>query len=352
MFAGPKIIGWDLGGAHLKAAMFDADGVLCQVRQLPTPLWRGMEHLDEAIGLLAREWPLAEYDHYMTMTGELVDAFEHRKQGVSQLAHSAAAMLPAGRLCLYAGPQGFVGVGESARFHEQIASANWHATVSWLATQIPHGLLMDIGSTTSDILPFVDGEVRHRGYSDRERLTHDELVYTGVVRTAVMAVVQRVPFAGDWLGIANEHFATMADVYRVLDCLPAGSDLHDTADGRDKTELASMRRLARMLGTDLDAGDPRDWFNLAAFIMDRHIDGLCMACHRQISKGLPAEAPLIGAGVGRFLVERMAYRLDRPYVDIDDCFARPLWGDVSAADCAPAVAVALLAQRESVACVC
>ncbi len=345
-------IGWDLGGAHLKAALFDHGGVLIRVRQLPMPLWRGAEHLDTAIGLLAREWSLAEYDHYMTMTGELVDAFENREQGVSQLVRSAAALLPAARLWLYAGPEGFVSVDESVRFHQQIASANWHATATWLAGRQSYGLLVDIGSTTSDILPFADGRVKHLGYSDRTRLAHDELVYTGVVRTPVMAVVQQVPFAGDWLGVANEHFATMADVYRVLDCLPASSDLHDTADGRDKGERASMRRLARMLGTDLDAGDSRDWFNLAAFIMDRQIDTLCMACHRQISKGLPSGAPLIGAGVGRFLVKRLAQRLDRTYVDIDDCFARPSWGGMPAADCAPAVAVALLAQRESVACAC
>ena len=68
------------------------------------------------------------------------------------------------------------------------------------------------------------------------------------------------------------------------------------------------------------------------------------AADRVLSRGLlSGEAPLVGAGVGRFLLADLAARLGRPYRD----FATLVEGDEEtcywAACCAPAAAVALLA---------
>ena len=50
------IIGWDVGGAHLKAALLQADGTLLQVLQLPCALWRGLYELEAGIGHVMRAW--------------------------------------------------------------------------------------------------------------------------------------------------------------------------------------------------------------------------------------------------------------------------------------------------------
>ena len=42
------IIGWDIGGAHLKAVLLDANGNVLNIKQLPCPLWRGLHELDSA----------------------------------------------------------------------------------------------------------------------------------------------------------------------------------------------------------------------------------------------------------------------------------------------------------------
>lgn len=345
-------MGWDLGGAHLKVAVLDSKQRLQHVRQIAMPLWQGIGHLETAFASVGRDWPLADYDHVLTMTGELVDLFESRAQGVCVLAQKAAEWLPRGGLRLYAGPAGLVTTADVERHASQIASANWYATADWLAQQLAGGVLIDIGSTTTDLLPFSAGRVACRGYSDRERLACDEMIYTGVVRTPVMAVVQRVPFANDWQHVANEHFATMADVYRVLGWLPADADQHPAADGRDKSAQASRCRLARMLGTDAAGGREADWVNLAGFIADRQMDAVSLSFHRLLSRGLPPDVPLVGAGAGRFLAERIARRLDRRFIDIDRCFDAPGTVGLSAGVCAPAVAIALLAQREGVLCAC
>jgi len=345
-----NIIGWDLGGAHLKVAWLDGAGSLQRVEQKATPLWQGLDPLKAALDELAESMPLQDADHYLTMTGELVDLFPDRKQGVVELANFMAAQLPPGRLRVFAGSIGFVRAVDAVRVHNNIASANWYATAAWVARQERHALLLDIGSTTADILLMKRNWLEHRGYNDRQRMTTDELVYSGVVRTPVMAVVQRVPFKGEWQGLAAEQFATMADVYRILGWLPEDADLHPSADGQAKDLHSSMRRLARMLGTDLDDGDEQAWRALARYIADAHLEGYAQAVHRQVSRGIPDDAPLIGAGVGRFLAERLAERFGRSYLDIDSLIGWDGQEGLSPSVCAPAVAVAQLGIREVLAC--
>lgn len=339
------VIGWDLGGAHLKAALHRPDGGLQRVVQRATPLWRGLEPLETALDDLRAALPMAGARHCLTMTGELVDLFPSRADGVARLVECFAARVAPGSLDVYAGRAGFVPAGRAAAHAADIASANWHASADWLASAVGSCLLVDIGSTTTDVVLCLGGTVHNRGYCDRTRLAVGELVYTGVVRTPVMAVTDRAPFAGDWQGLANELFATMADVYRVLGWLPGDADLYPTADGQARDRRASMRRLARMLGADLDAGSERDWARVAAFVAGRQLDGMVTACARQLSRAGDATMALVGAGVGRFLARRIAATLELPYTDMGDLVGAAADGGLDPAVCAPAVAVARLGMQ-------
>ena len=122
---------------------------------------------------------------------------------------------------------------------------------------------MDMGSTTTDIVLLHDGSARPLGFSDAERLTTEELVYTGVIRTPVMAVTHRVPFGGQWQRLTAEHFATMADVHRLTGNLDTAHDMAETADGAGKSPQESARRLARMVGRDVDDAAMDKWVELA-----------------------------------------------------------------------------------------
>jgi len=338
------VIGWDIGGAHLKVALADTGGRLHRLEEHYTPLWRGLDHLDQALDQITLNLPVGGATHRVTMTGEVVDLFDSRSQGVAELSSRIAGRLPRGSLGIYAGPLGLVAPEQAAAHCDLIASANWHATASLVAQRLPAALLVDIGSTTTDLIPIIDGRVRARGYSDRERLACQELVYTGVARTPVMALAQRVPFAGEWTELAAEYFATAADVYRLTAELPAHADLGETADGRDKTEAASAGRLARMIGDDASRHEPGTWRALARYLRDRQLERIGQALARQCSLDLPDDAPLVGAGVGRFLVRRLAQRLERPYFNILTLMAGvdASGSGVDAGDCAPAAAVALL----------
>jgi uncharacterized hydantoinase/oxoprolinase family protein len=143
--------------------------------------------------------------------------------------------------------------------------------------------------------------------------------------------------------LMNEYFASMADVYRVLERLPEGADLHATADGREKTAAASAARLARMIGRDVGEAEDREWRNLADFFAETQLRALHDAALQVLSGArLPADAPVIAAGTGRFVIERLAARLGRPMLpwEADVPANAEIAAAVSAA--APAVAVALL----------
>lgn len=334
-----SIIGWDIGGAHVKAARVE-DGRVTAVVQRPCPLWLGLDRLDTEIAAIRDALGPAAL-HAATMTGELADAFASRAEGVAYIAATLArAVAP---LCLYGGRAGWLDPAQATSHTEDIASANWHATAALAGRSAGDALLVDMGSTTTDLIPIQGGRPAGRGYTDAERLEAGELVYTGLVRTPVMALCSRAPFAGAWTPLANEMFATAADAYRLLGELPGGADQMSTADGREKTEAASCARLARMIGRDAGDATPDAWRRLAAWLAAAQLRQIEDAAHLILSRiPLAAEAPVIGAGIGRHVAERLAARLARPYRDFAELEALADAPAEWMTACAPAVAVALL----------
>jgi probable H4MPT-linked C1 transfer pathway protein len=338
------VIGWDIGGAHLKAARVK-DGRVEAAVQAATPLWLGLDSLDVAFGALQAQLGSAER-HAITMTGELCDAFSSRREGVAGLAAIAARHLAPAAASFYAGRVGFVDLDEAVLHAPNIASANWHASAAFVAQGAGAALLADMGSTTTDLVPVCNGTIAAAGYTDAERLAAGELVYTGLVRSPVMAMARHAPVAGRLTPLVNEHFATMADVHRILGDLPEDADQMTTADGRDKTPAASRARLARIVGRDAADLDEAAWAALARWFAEAQIRLVTDAAMLVVSRRrLPADAPVVGAGIGETMLRELARRLGRAYVP----FAALL--DVApdagrwASHCAPAAALAVLASR-------
>ena len=336
------IIGWDLGGAHLKAALAGDDGVLLDVVQVPCPLWQGMDRFEEAVESVVRSWPLPRH-HAITMTGELADLFPSRDRGVATLLRYMMNRFKDHDLSVYAGRFGMVPVARYREHVTTIASANWLASASYAANHLDEGLLLDVGSTTTDVVAFSGGKVLNVGINDAERLQSGELIYTGVVRTPVAAVTRKAPFDGTWQRLTAELFSTMADVYRLLGVLPEGADQLETADGRGKSVVESASRLGRMLGRDADRTRTSEWEHVARYIARRQMGHILDAVDQLLSGSrLSDRAAIVGAGVGRFLIKRFIDAIGRPYVDFASlCAASADLSDV-ASNCAPAVALALL----------
>jgi probable H4MPT-linked C1 transfer pathway protein len=339
------IIGWDVGGAHLKAARAK-NGVIINAVQIACPLWLGVAELDrafyEAEAAIGRA-PL----NAITMTGELCDAFATREEGVVGLAAIMARLLGPGRAVFYAGPSGFMDERGIAGHATGIASANWHASAALTGMRAHSALFIDMGSTTTDIIQIAEGRPVNLGYADAERLVHGELVYSGLARSFLMAGPKLVPFAGQWMPLMNEWFASTADVHRILEQLPEGADLMETPDGREKTKAASCARLARMIGRDSIDADTAAWERLARFFAEAQMREIMDAAALVLSRGLiGASAPVVGAGIGRGVIRELAGRMGRPFIDFDCMIDAVPEARSKACDCAPAAAVALLAGTQ------
>ncbi len=335
------VIGWDIGGVHLKAARAESGRVVMAI-QLAAPLRAGVERLAEAFVQAKAQLGTAQR-HVVTMTGELADTFSSRPEGVACLAMLAARQLEDAPVSIYAGPAGCVPPEEAHTHADLVASANWHACAAFVAVRRRDALLIDMGSTTTDVVPIRNGKVAAHGYTDAERLAAGELVYAGLVRTFIMASAERAPFRGVWTPLINENFANMADVYRILGSLPPDADMMATADGREKTRDASQARLARMIGADEAGADDRTWTALARWFaemqMRKVMDAIMLVDSRHI---LPADAPVVGAGIGVHVIEEIARRVGRGCVPFDTLLEVAPQARAGASHCAPAAALALL----------
>lgn len=333
-----SIIGWDIGGAHLKGVRVAGARVVA-VDQRACRLWLGPEHLAAALAEARAALRPADLE-VATMTGELAECFTTRAAGVAAIA---ALALPADGL-IYS-VRGFVGPAHAAAVWEAVASANWHATAAFVAAAVSDGLLVDIGSTTSDLVPFRGGKVAMRGVTDAARLGCGELVYTGVARTSLQALSGHAYFDGQRQRIAAENFAESADIYRLTGELATADDHYPASDGRSKSPADARARLARMLGRDAGGAGDEVWHGVAAFFRQRQLGQLADAAFQVLSgAGLPRDAPLIACGAGAFLVPELAARLGRPWralaglIPADDALRH------AASVAAPATAVALLAD--------
>lgn len=335
--------GLDVGGAHLKAALV-ADGRAICVRQIPCPLWQGIDTLDaalaEAAALLGQAQRFA-----ITMTGELSDLFPDRETGALTLIGRLAEELGPGAR-FWMGPQGFGTAADARRRHGDVGSTNFLATAALVGHRLGAALLIDFGSTTADIIPVHGRAPRPRGLTDAERQATGELVYTGFTRTAVMGVTSVAPFRGQWVDLAREYLATMADVRRILGTDLAEIDQHATADGKGKSLEESVTRLARMLGRDARDGTPEDWRMAAAHVREAQLRSIHDGAVRVLSAAaLPSDAPVVAAGIGAGDIAEVARRLGRETMRFGSLVKADAGSESWATACAPAVSVALLLER-------
>ena len=341
MSAAPWTFGWDIGGAHLKVAARDGAGAWVGIRQLACPLWQGLDRLETVVATVAVDWPMQAARHRVTMSGEMCDLFPTRAEGVHQILRFLEARFGAANVRVWTWSAGLQ--PRAACLAHEVASMNWHASAAAVAARCRSALFVDLGSTTADVIRIAGGQVRTRARDDRGRLASDELVYQGVVRTPLMVLAPRVPYRGAWQGVAAEYFASMADVYRVLGQLPPDADLHPSADGRGKSVSESAARLARMVGDEPDVDSAGALEALAGHYAGLQAARLQDAMARvEGDMGGQDAQTIVGAGIGRFVLQRLADALGRPFRTFGDVLGVPTALEAEASDHAPATALAAM----------
>src|SRR5215208_7441570 len=333
------VLGWDIGGVNTKVARIDQNQASApEVVSIAYQLQYDLSALPSVLRSAADQLGATPYDqHGITMTAELSQASRTKREGVGFVLDALESVFPSDSLHVYTVPGEFVRP-EAARSRSlEVAASNWSAMARWVARTISTCILIDVGSTTTDLIPIVDGEVRAEGKTDPDRLLTGELVYTGAIRTPVEAVTTRVPLRNGSAGVSAEGFALMGDVHLWLGRLRPEDYTCPTPDRRPATREYAGERLARVVCGDREMLDVSAIDAIALALAGAQRDEVAGALvelrgrHQQIDTA-------VVAGTGEFIAAEAA-----ECAGLKVAFLSKEVG--SAAVTAPAAAVACLLQE-------
>jgi probable H4MPT-linked C1 transfer pathway protein len=236
------------------------------------------------------------------MTGELCDCFATKRQGVHTILKAVAAVAADKPVRVWQTDGRLVSLEAACSAPLQVAAANWLALATFAGRLAPtgSGLLIDIGSTTTDLIPLDEGKPAPLGRTDPDRFRSGELVYTGIRRTPLCALL-----GGRF---AAELFATTLDAYLVLEKVPEDPSDCLTADGRPATRAAAHARLARMMCADMETCTEKQTFRLAQRVERRQVRLIQRALRRVQRRMSRPPGTIILAGSGEFLAHSVVAR--------------------------------------------
>ncbi len=331
-------LGLDIGGANLKAAATDGYAL-----HVPFALWERPDELCSAIESLVRHSPTKQ-GLAVTMTGELADCFATKADGVAAIVQ-ATEQAARGRETRYYSLNhgGFLKAHEAVEDWRGLAAANWHALTTYVARVCKGaGWLIDVGSTTTDVIPFANGVPSTDAKTDTDRLLASQLLYMGVGRTPVCAVVDHLPYRGSLCPVAAELFATTGDAALVAGYEQVAERI-ETADGRPADLAHATARLARMICQDAASFDLEAARVASLYILDAMQERLRVALQQALQGSTTNHPCLVLSGSGAWLAERVISELD---LGSNVLSLASLIG-TQPSYCAPAYAVASLCERES-----
>ena len=211
----PSINSWlafDIGGANIKAA--DGRGWF---HSEPFAMWQDWKRLPEVIVHIKSLHPATHYA--VTMTGEIADCFSDRREGVKHIVGSCSLAAGENEVVFYSVDGTLLGADKAIHQPLQVAASNWHALARFAGSLAPsrRSWLIDIGSTTTDIVPLAYGQPIPQGMTDWDRLLCGELS-TGIERTPIPALVRSLPHRGITRPVASECFATSGPGFSSAAC--------------------------------------------------------------------------------------------------------------------------------------
>lgn len=313
-----KIAGFDIGGANTDLTIVDFDEGTHEIKNIATdfeylPMWSNKEYLgDTLLNLIQRtdnaDGGIDSIDGIgISMTAELVDAYETKKEGVLDIASKVENIF--NNISSKDIPIAFIGTGNVLSMKElkanplEIAAANWIATAQIAAKIDSNSIFVDTGSTTTDIIPVKGGKECAKGRSDYERLATGELVYTGTLRTNLASFLDEIRFCGKDFNVASELFAITADVYNVLDKISIDDYVCHTCDGAGKSKEESARRISRVLCADLDTLTFSDIVEISKYIHKKQVQQIAKSLDKVAKEDLDV---VITTGLGKDILAKEA----------------------------------------------
>ena len=339
-----NVLGYDIGGANTKAAFIKTqNGKLQDVKVAIEyfPVWRDREKLTSILLKLKEQLGAKGLDGLgVTMTAELSDAYKTKREGVHNILACVKKAFPNIPIHVLNTDAKLESPGTAEEEPLGVAAANWAATGWLVAQRIKDCVVVDVGSTSTSIIPIVNWQIAAKGKTDLDKLICGELVYTGSLRTNVATIVHSVPVKNKVAGVASEFFALSGDVHLVLGNITANQYTCETADGQGKSLPESFARLARLVCADTETLTRQEIISLAQYIYNEQVLQVTKSLTKVYSytKKLSSnEVPVVVTGLGKdFIAKKAAEKIGAKTIDLETLI------QASAVVATPAFGVALM----------
>ena len=306
------VLGIDIGGANLKIFTGDAvDLYYC-------PLWK-----ESPIQEILRPYSPAQ-EVAVVMSGELADSFSSKMEGISFIVQEVLSVFPHAQ---------FYGIDGS--FHEkpciELAAANWLASCDAFCEEFSQAVLVDLGSTTTDIIPLKSAH-ELIGYTDLKRLQDGYLLYLGMLRTPVATLISEVMLGGVSTAVSTEFFANAADAHLIMNTITPDLYTCERADGGATSYESCVRRISRVVCADPDEIGEDGARQIAKTFIERQREIIVSGVERICTQTQASQ--IICAGIGA--TQLSSWLTERGFV----CYIPEY------ADALPAYGVAMLLLRQ------
>lgn len=311
-----RVIGLDVGGANTKIAFLRAERGLVETVRVASeyfPVWKRDKR--ELPDLLKKLRVRVSESHGLdavgvTMTAELSDAYSTKREGVNHVLDGVESAFPGLKIFVLGVDANLMLPDEARAKPLHVASANWAAT-GWMVSKIfSNCIIVDVGSTTTSIIPIIGGEIMAEGKNDLEKLINGELVYTGALRTNITTIVKTVPVRGKVSRVSSELFATSGDAHLILGNIKEEDYSVDTADGRGKSRAEALARLARVVCADSEMLSEKEILEIAYHVYREQVRQIADALeqvYERVKVFMKPDFPIIVTGLGRrFLAYKAA----------------------------------------------
>jgi len=339
-----KVLGLDIGGANTKATYIETEeGTVKELRTSMEyfPIWKDKEQLPKVLDKLKKTVTDSTVDGVgVTITAELSDAYMTKKEGINHVLDCVTEVFGDAPTLILDVEANLLTVKDARRKPLKVASANWAAT-GWMISQLTKNcIVIDVGSTTTSIIPVINGKIAAMGRTDLEKLQKGELVYSGSLRTNVATIVDSIPVKGTMTRVSSELFAQSGDVHLILGNIGKADYTAETCDGRGKTRMEAVARLARVVCADIDMLTEEEIVAMAKFVYDRQVEQIAGGLKQVYERIKPfhQEILVVVTGLGRnFLAKKAAEKAGfKQIIDMKELVG------AEAAIVSPSVGVALM----------
>ena len=289
-----KFLGIDIGGAHIKLVGLNEKKELIFVDYIKFYFWKEEKSINKVFNYINSKSNKNTLSG-ITMTAELCDIFKNRLDGFRKIYNYCKKLK---------NDYFFYTKSKKKIFkktdYSEIVSMNWHSIGRLLERQLKNAIIVDFGSTTTDIICVKNHIIQNKNFDDFSRINSNELVYTGLTRTPIFAIDKKVRINRKYFEIIPEFFSDMSDVYRINSILKKQFDIDETADGKRRSKFSSYARLSRNFGLDFKKSNQNLIKDLSKEIIKTQLEKIYLAIKKNRAKyKIEKKSEIIVCGIGK-----------------------------------------------------